>query len=82
MHTKGDPTSDSGKMAPSTPRARLQLRSKTVNNFTCVAGLATAGLGLLGVLAGARGAFDVLLLLGGLLVAIAGLILRGRSSRT
>lgn len=73
---------DGGKMAPSAPPARQRLSSRKVNTVTCVAGLAAAGIGLFGVLTRAGGAFDVVLLLGGLLMTLVGLILRGRSPRT
>ena len=82
VQTKGGPVPDGGKMAAPARPARPPLRSKTVNTVTCVAGLATAVIGLLGVLTRAGGAFDMVFILGGLLVGLAGLILRGRSPRT
>jgi len=64
------------------PRSfRRPLSSKSVNNVTCAAGLVTAGIGLLAVLTRSGGPIDVVFILAGLFVALAGLILRGRSSR-
>lgn len=73
---------DSGEAVPSAPPAKQRLTSRRLNTVTCVAGLVTAATGLLGVLTHAGGNFDVVLLLVGLLVALVGLVLRGRSPRT
>jgi hypothetical protein len=64
------------------PRSfRRPLRSRSVNNVTCAAGLVTAGIGILGVLTRAGGPIDMVLVLVGLLVTLVGLVLRGRSPR-
>jgi hypothetical protein len=75
------PMPDGEKTTPSIRPARQRLSSRKVNTVTCVAGLAAAGFGLFGVLTHVGGAFDMVFLLGGLLVTLAGLILRGRSPR-
>jgi len=63
-------------LAPSSGRQR----SKRLRNITCVAGLGAAGVGLVYVLTGNARTIDIVLLAGGLLVALAGLILlRGRN---
>lgn len=82
VETKADPVPDRGKKARIKRPAWWPLRSRTVNTVTCVAGLVTTGIGLFGMLAGPRGVFDIMLLLGGLLVTVAGLVLLGRSPRT
>ena len=82
MQTKADPVPQDGKKAPTKRHAWWPLRSRTVNTATCVAGLVTTGIGLFGVLAGPRGAFDMVFLIGGLLVTLVGLVLLGRSPRT
>lgn len=48
-------------------------RSKTVGGLAVAAGLAAAAAGLVDVLAGNRDIVDILLLIGGLLVSLAGL---------
>jgi hypothetical protein len=53
-----------------------------VNTFTFVAGLATAGIGLLGVVNRPGAVFDLALIPAGLIVAVAGLVLRRRNQRT
>jgi len=75
------PMPDDAKMAPSARPARPRLSSRKVNTVTCVAGLAAAGFGLYGVLSRAGGVLNMVFLLGGMLVTLAGLILRGRSPR-
>jgi hypothetical protein len=76
------PMPDGKKTARSARPAKPRLSSRKVNTATCVAGLTTAGIGLVGVLTRAGGAFDMVLLLAGLLLTLVGLILRGRSPRT
>jgi hypothetical protein len=72
---------EGGKRVPAAPRTRRPLRSGTVNTFTFVAGLITAGIGLLGVLTRPGAAFDLALIPAGLVVAAAGLVLRRRNPR-
>ena len=53
-------------------------RSRRLRIITCVAGIGAAGVGLVYVLTGNARAIDVVLLAGGLLVALAGLTLTRR----
>jgi lipid-A-disaccharide synthase-like uncharacterized protein len=57
-------------------------RSKTVGGLAVVAGVLAAVVGLVDVLAGKRDIVDILLLVGGLLVSVAGLrmLRRARAS--
>jgi len=64
------------------PTATSTKRSKTVGTLAVVAGLLAAVVGLVNVLANNRDIVDILLVVGGLLVSVAGLriIRRARAS--
>jgi len=70
--------SENGKnVAPPPPSGRR--RSKRLQTVTCVAGAGTAAVGLVYVLIGKARTIDLVLIVGGLLVVLAGLtIMRGR----
>ena len=66
--------SDAVKMTTPTPSSGPE-RSKRLRICTCVAGAGAAGIGLIYVLTGNARAIDIVLLVGGLLVAVVGPIL-------
>ena len=72
---------DSEKAPVLAPAASAK-RSKTIGALAVVAGIAAAVVGLVNVLAGNRDIVDILLVVGGLLVSVAGLriIRRARAS--
>lgn len=68
--------------APGSAPAVAPKRSKTIGGLAVVAGILAALVGLIDVLGGKRDVVDILLLVGGLLVSIAGLrmLRRARAS--
>ena len=64
---------ESEKPTAPAPATEAPQRSRTVGVFAILAGLASAGIGLVNVLSGAVDVVDLLLFVGGLLVAIVGL---------
>ena len=68
--------------APAPAPAPSAKRSKTIGALAVVAGIAAAVVGLVNVLAGNQDIVDILLVIGGLLVSVAGLriIRRARAS--
>ena len=79
---KGDPVFENRKVSVPAPPLGPQ-RSRWLRIISCVAGVGAAGVGLIYVLTGNARAIDIVLLAGGLLVALAGLILpRGRNPGT
>lgn len=73
--------SDSAKARTSVPAASTK-RSKTIGGLAVVAGVLAAVVGLISVLGNNRDFVDILLLVGGLLVSVAGLrmLRRARAS--
>lgn len=70
------------KLQATAPAAAPTKRSKTVGTLAVLAGLLAAVVGLVNVMANNRDIVDILLVVGGLLVSIAGLriIRRARAS--
>jgi len=66
--------SDTEKMTTPAPSSGPE-RSKRLRICTCVAGAGAAGIGLIYVLTGNARTIDIVLLVGGLLVAVVGPIL-------
>ena len=75
------PDSVSDKALASAPAASAK-RSKTIGSLAIVAGVLAAIVGLVNVLAGKQDIIDIMLLVGGLLVSVAGLrmLRRARAS--
>jgi uncharacterized membrane protein HdeD (DUF308 family) len=65
---------ENGKPTTPVTNAGAQ-RSQRLRTVTCVAGIGAAGVGLVYVLTGSARAVDVVLIVGGLLVTLAGLVL-------
>jgi hypothetical protein len=63
--------SENGKVTVPAPPSGPQ-RSRRLRTITCVAGLGAAAVGLVYVLTGNARAIDIVLIAGGLLVAVAG----------
>jgi hypothetical protein len=69
----------SEKVQAPAPTAASAKRSKTVGTLAVVAGLLAAVVGLVNVLANNRDIIDILLVIGGLLVSVAGMRIMRRA---
>jgi hypothetical protein len=81
MREKGGLVAEIGsaKVQAPAPTAAAAKRSKTVGTLAVVAGLLAAVVGLVNVLTNNRDIVDILLVVGGLLVSVAGLRIMRRA---